>query len=158
MQIMKLVNGYFVRTRKSWTLMSQKWMMKSLKNFYGVKVPRSTLNYNLKILRKQGLIETVTRHCRDKVSGEFTPQVTLYKATSELKKFFSKFATYFKRCGWLPDIKAVQAGAIPVVGAATTKESCLVEIKKQANEDKRKDHDKPSSPETASSFFAQWGD
>jgi len=138
MQIMKLVNGYFVKTRKSWTLMSQKWMMERLREFYGVKVPRSTLNYNLRILRKQGLIDTVTRHHRDKATNKFVPSVTLYKATSKLKKFFSSVATYFKRCGWLPDIKTVQAGVVPVVGVATTKAGCIEEHLKRRTQDKRR--------------------
>lgn len=119
MAIMKLVHGYFAKTRKPWTLMSQAWMLEKLNEWHGLKISRSTLNYNLVILRKQGLIETVTRHKRDKQTGTFVCQVTLYRASKALKKFFSRLASYFKRCGWVPDIKALRAGVVPVVGAAT---------------------------------------
>jgi lipopolysaccharide biosynthesis glycosyltransferase len=118
--IMKLVNGYFCKTRKPWTLMSQVWILEKLDAWHGIKIARSTLNYNLKILREQGLIETVTRHKRDQVSGEFVCRVTLYKAAKKLRKFFARLATYFKRCSWIPDIKSLRQGAVPVVGAATT--------------------------------------
>lgn len=138
LKIMELVNGYFVKTGKPWTLMSQQWILKSLDQFYGVRIARSTLNYNLRILRKAGLIETVTRHIRDKESGTFIPRVTLYKATSKLKKFFGKVANYFKRCGWLPDIKAVRAGQVPVVGLATTKNDCITEHLKRTKRKKRR--------------------
>lgn len=121
LEIMKLVHGYFSKTRKPWTLMSQEWMLEHLRLWYGLKISRSTLNYNLAILREQGLIETVTRHKRDKQTGTFICRVTLYKACRKLSKFFSKLAGYFKRCGWVPNIKALAAGYVPVVGAATTK-------------------------------------
>lgn len=117
--IMKLVHGYFTKTRKPWTLMSQAWMLEKLNEWYGLRISRSTLNYNLSILRQRGLIDTVTRHKRDKQTGTFICQVTLYKASKKLKKFFGALAKYFKRCGWVPDIKSLRAGAVPVVGVAT---------------------------------------
>lgn len=120
MAIMKLVHGYFTRTRKPWTLMSQNWMLGKLNEWYGLKISRSTLNYNLAILRQQGLVDTITRHKRDPRTGHFICQVTLYKATKTLKKFFSALARYFQRCGWVPDIKSLAKGCQPVVGAATT--------------------------------------
>jgi len=123
MAIMKLVHGYFSKTRKPWTLMSQAWMLEKLAEWHDLRISRSTLNYNLKILREQGLIETVTRHKRDKQTGTFICQVTLYRASKSLKKFFSRLARYFQRCGWVPDIKAMRAGAVPVVGVATDGEA-----------------------------------
>ncbi len=137
MAIMQLVHGYFCKTRKPWTLMSQKWILEHLDKWYGIKIARSTLNYNLRILREQGLIDTVTRHKRDKRSGAFICQVTLYKASKRLKKFFSKLASYFKRCGWAPDIKRLEAGHIPAVGIATHKEAAFKEWVQQKRERRR---------------------
>jgi len=125
MAIMQLVHGYFCSTSKPWTLMSQKWILEKMSEWYGINIARSTLNYNLKILREQGLIVTVTRHKRDKKTGAFVCQVTLYKASKKLKKFFSNLAGYFKRCGWVPDIKRLEAGHLPVVGIATTREAAF---------------------------------
>lgn len=125
--IMKLVHGYFTSQRKYWTLMDQQWILARLEEWYGVKIARSTLNYNLRILRQQGIIETVTRHKRCKETGELMFRVTLYKATKKLKKFFSKLAGYFKRCKWVPDIKALEKGHVPVVGVATTREAAFNE-------------------------------
>jgi hypothetical protein len=126
LQIMKLVHAYFTKTRKPWTLMSQKWLLEHLEKWYGVKIARSTLNYNLRILRKEGLLDTVTRHRRDPATGEFVPRVTLYKASRKLKKWFSKLASYFKRCGWVPDVKTLGKGHVPAVGYATTKEQAFL--------------------------------
>jgi hypothetical protein len=119
-QILLLVHGYFRKTGKHWTLMSQSWMLEKLEEWYGYKIARSTLNYNLRILEEQGLISRRQRHIRCTRSGKFEPRVTLYKATAALKKFFAKLAGYFKRCGWVPDMKALRAGYRPVVGVATT--------------------------------------
>lgn len=122
--IMQLVHGYFCHQKhKPWTLMSQAWILEHLEKWYGYRISRSTLNYNLRILREQGLIVTVTRHMRCPKTRQFIPRVTLYKASSKLKKFFSKLASYFKRCKWVPNVKALAAGHLPVVGAATTKEA-----------------------------------
>ncbi|MHC1696872.1 MAG: winged-helix domain-containing protein [Geobacteraceae bacterium] len=119
-QILMLVHAYFRKTGKHWSLMSQTWILEKLEEWYGYKIARSTLNYNLRILEEQGLIDRRQRHIRCTKTGKFSPRVTLYKATSALKKFFSRLAGYFKRCGWVPDIKALRNGYRPAVGAATT--------------------------------------
>lgn len=114
--IMQLVHGYFARTRKPWTLMSQAWMLEKLEAWHGVRISRSTLNYNLAILERNGLVERVTRHKRDGRTGEFVPQVTLYKMTKALKRFFSRLAMYYERCDWVPDVRVLAAGIVPAVG------------------------------------------
>ncbi|HBA72233.1 MAG TPA: hypothetical protein DCZ63_08615 [Geobacter sp.] len=136
--IMKLVHGYFSRTRKGWTLMDQRWMLEKLREWYGVKIPRSTLCYNLKILREQGIVSTVTRHCRDPKTGEFIPKITLYKMTKKLKRYFSKQATYFKRCGWVPSMQQLKAGVLPVVGTVTSREEALREYQRLKKEQARR--------------------
>jgi hypothetical protein len=129
--IMQLVHGYFCSTRKPWTLMSQKWILEQLEAWYGLRIARSTLNYNLRLLREEGIIETVTRHKRDPISGEFVCQVTLYKATKALKKYFGGLARYFKRCKWVPDVKALWAGHQPVVGRCDTPDKAYAEAVSQ---------------------------
>lgn len=132
---MELVSGYFTRTRKGHTLMSQAWILEQLAGpWHKLKIARSTLNYNLKILRREGLIETVTRHKRDPKTGHFTCQVTLYKMTKKLRKFLYKTAGWFKRIGWVPDLKALKNGYQPVVGAATTAEDVVKSIRQQRRE------------------------
>lgn len=128
LRIMKLLHGYFARTGKSYTLMSQKWMMERLAEFYGKRIPRSTLNYNLALLRSRGLVDSVKRHKKDPKTGQFVPQVTLYRVSSELRRWFSGLAGYFKRCGWKPTHKALAAGHVPVVGAIVTREEALAEV------------------------------
>lgn len=128
--IMQLVNGYFSKTRKGHTLMDQKWILKHLAAWHGVEIARSTLCYNLKILREEGLIETVKRHGRDLKTGEFVCRVTLYKSTAKMKRFFSRLASYFKRCAWVPSFRALKAGYVPVVGKTTSKEEVFREYKR----------------------------
>ena len=123
--IMQLIHGYFSATGKPWSLIDQQWILEHLEKWHGVRIARSTLNYNLKILREQGVIETITRHKRDKHTGHFVCQVTLYKATRALKRFFGKLASYFKRCRWVPDIKTMEKGHVPAVGRATSKEAAF---------------------------------
>lgn len=136
---MELVSGYFTRTRKGHTLMSQAWILEQLSGpWHKLKIARSTLNYNLKILRQQGLIETVTRHKRDPKTGHFLCQVTLYKMTPKLRKFLYKMAGWFKRIGWVPDWKALKNGYVPVVGAATSPEEAIRSIRQQRRERERK--------------------
>lgn len=136
---MELVSGYFTRTRKGHTLMSQAWILEQLAGpWHKLKIARSTLNYNLKILRQQGLIETVTRHKRDPKTGHFVCQVTLYKMTKKLRKFLYKMAGWFKRIGWVPDWKALKNGYVPVVGAATSPEDAIRSIRQQRRERERK--------------------
>lgn len=120
MAIMMLVHGYFTKTRKAHTLMSQAWMLEHLQRWHGLKISRSTLNYNLAILRRQGMIDTVTRHKRER-NGEFVCQVTLYKMTKGLRRFFGSLALYFRRCDWVPPLKALAAGIVPAVGAVQSR-------------------------------------
>jgi DNA-binding transcriptional ArsR family regulator len=132
--IMKLVHGYFSKTKKSWTLMDQMWMLDKLAKWHHIKIARSTLSYNLKILREQGILETVTRHQRDPQTGAFVCRITLYKMTGKLKRYFSNIAAYFARCGWIPSVKQLKAGILPVLGTATSREEALREyllIKKE---------------------------
>jgi hypothetical protein len=128
---MELVHGYFCYTGKPWTLMSQAWILEQLETWHGLKIARSTLNYNLRILREEGLISTVTRHKRDRITGEFICQLTLYKPTKALKKFFAGVARYFKKCRWVPDIKSQWAGHQPVVGRADTPDKAYAEYVSQ---------------------------
>jgi repressor of nif and glnA expression len=111
--------------------MSQAWMLEKLEEWYGYTIHRSTLNYNLRILEEQGLIIRQARHIRCRKTGEFVPQVTLYKISAALKKHFAKLASYFKRCGWVPDIKALRAGYLPVVGKVTTRKDVFEEYVRQ---------------------------
>jgi len=119
--IMEMIHGYFTRTRKHWSLISQEWLLDRMSEWKGYTISRSALNYNLRILRKQGLIETVTRHKRDPVTGQFLCQVTLYKMAKKLRQFFFRIASYFKRIGWVPELKTLKSGYVPAVGAATTR-------------------------------------
>src|SRR6266702_6542802 len=120
--IMQLVHGYLTKTGKGWTLMDQKWMLEKLAEWYDVRITRRALGYNLAILRKEGIIETEKRHKRDPKTGDFIPRVTLYKMTKKLKKVFARLAGYFKRCGWVPTIRQLAMGFVPVVGSATSRE------------------------------------
>lgn len=136
--IMKLVHGYFRRTGKPWAYIDQRWLLDKLEAWYGVKIARSTLNYNLRILRKAGIFETMTRHHRDPHTGEFIPRVTMYKPTPALRRWFAKLANYFKRCGWTPSVPALAAGHMAVVGAATTRHDAWLELNRQKKKRKRR--------------------
>ncbi|HEY6872769.1 MAG TPA: hypothetical protein VI298_08600 [Geobacteraceae bacterium] len=133
--IMQLVFSYLTHKRKGWTLMDQQWMLEKLEEWYGRRISRSALNYNLAILREQGIIETVTRHKRDPRTREFVCQVTLYKLTKKLKRFFSGLANWFKRCGWVPTIKQLRMGFVPAVGAATSREEVFREYQRRRKEE-----------------------
>jgi hypothetical protein len=137
--IMQLVHGYFTKTKKSWTLMDQAWILDKLYKWHKIKIARSTLCYNLRILRQKGLLSTVTRHQRDPKTREFVCRVTLYKMTSKLKRFFNKIAAYYSRCGWVPSMRQLKSGVLPVLGAATTRESALREYLLLKREMKRKE-------------------
>lgn len=140
--IMKLIHGYLTKTHKPWNLIDQKWMLTHLAKWYGVEISRSALIYNLAILRKQGIIESICRHRRDPQTGEFICEKTLYKMTRKLKSFFNKLAAYFQRCDWVPSFAQLQAGMVPVVGAATTPEevhkACLEERRRRKKLQKRR--------------------
>ena len=141
--IMKLIHGYFSKTKKPWNLIDQKWILDKLEKWHGLKISRSTLNYNLKILRGEKIIETVTRHRRDPKTGAFKCEVTLYKRTSRLKSFFNKLAKYFERCDWVPSVKRLAFGMIPVVGKVQDKAGALKEMlderrRKQARPGRKK--------------------
>lgn len=128
LKIMELIHGYFKQTGKPWAYIDQAWMLEKLEQWHGVKMARSTLNYNLKLLRDNGFIETTARHYRDPATNKFVCRVSLYKITKKLRQFFYKVATYFKRIGWVPSVKALKAGFIPVVGKVTTRHEAFTEI------------------------------
>ncbi len=140
--IMKLVHGYMKKYKKQWNIMDQKWILKSLKDFYGLTLSRSALNYNLAILRAEGIIETVKRHKRDEVTGAFVCRPTLYRMTTKLKKFFNDLAVYFKRCGWTPSQKQMAMGIVGTVGAVTSRDAAqravLDERKRRAVQARRR--------------------
>lgn len=138
MAIMQLVHGYFSKTKKSWTLMDQKWILDKLYKWHKVKIARSTLCYNLRILRRQGMLDTVSRHRRDPKTGEFVCRITLYKMTGKLKRFFSQLASYYSRCGWIPSVRQLKAGVLPVIGTAISKEAALREYQQLVKELKKK--------------------
>jgi hypothetical protein len=118
--ILELIHGYFKRTKKPWAYIDQVWIMEKLQQWRGVKVSRSTLNYNLRRLEDEGFLIRTSRHYTDPHTGRFTPRVTMYKITKKLKSFFFQAAEYFKRCGWVPSLKALKAGYLAAVGMATT--------------------------------------
>lgn len=128
--IMMLLHGYFKRTGKPWAYIDQQWMLNKLLIWHKVKMARSTLNYNLKILRENGMIETTTRHHIDPKTNQFVCRVTLYKITKKLRSFFYKIAEYFKRIGWTPSLKALKAGHMPAVGRIETREEAFYEVKR----------------------------
>ena len=122
--IMKLVHGYFSFTKKTHNLISQDWLLEKLKEWHSIDISRSALNYNLAILRKEGMIETVCRHKRNPQDGSFVMQVTLYKMTAALKKFFSRLAAYFRRCKWVPSLRELKTRVGQAVGSVTNPEEC----------------------------------
>jgi len=97
--ILYLVHGYLTKKHKGWSLISQAWILETLDSWYKIKISRSTLNYNLAILRAEGLIETLKRHKRGD-NGELICRVTLYKVTKQMRSFFFKVSRYFKNIGW----------------------------------------------------------
>jgi len=97
--ILYLVHGYLTKKHKGWSLISQAWMLDTLADWYKIKISRSTLNYNLALLRTAGLIETQKRHKRGD-NGELICRVTLYKLTKKMRSFFYKVSRYFHNIGW----------------------------------------------------------
>lgn len=89
--IARLMHGYFSRKKMHYAIIDQAWMMNSLKEWYGVKISRSVLSYNLKLLRKKGLIRSVKRHKRG-VNGSFVPRPSLYFLCDPLVRFFEGVA------------------------------------------------------------------
>lgn len=131
MQLMQLIHGYFRATGKGWAHISQAWLMEKLEQWRGQKCPSSTLNYNLAILEREGFIERQRRHIRDKATGHLVFRPSMYRITSKMRKFFSKLATYFKRCGWTPTLQQLGHGHVAVVGTVTTREEALHEYRRQ---------------------------
>lgn len=125
-EIMKLVMFHFCdrrrKNKKEWNLISQEWILDKLNEWHKLDISRSTLCYNLAILRKEQMIDTTCRHKRDEKTGKMLFRVTLYRPTPRLKRFFGGLAFDYKRSGWVPNIRQLQAGIVPVVGEATTKE------------------------------------
>ena len=136
--LMKLIHGYFSFTKKSHNLVSQAWLLEKLKEWHHVDISRSTLNYNLAILRKEGLIETVSRHKQDAQSGEYKMQVTLYIMTPKLKSYFSQLAAYFRRCKWVPSVRELRNRRVQPVGAATTQETADREYRAEMARQKKR--------------------
>ena len=97
--ILYLVHGYLTKKHKGWSLISQAWILETLDAWYKIKISRSTLNYNLALLRTAGLIETQKRHKRGD-NGELVCRVTLYKLTKKMRSFFYKVSRYFHNIGW----------------------------------------------------------
>ena len=121
LSILRLLHAYFMFKKMKWAYIDQKWMMDKMLKWYGYKVPRDTLSKNLAKLRRLGYIDSEQRHIRGS-NGEFVPRVSLHRFTSRLKELFSKFANYFKRCGWNPSRKAFDAGVTsPVAGTPVKK-------------------------------------
>jgi len=105
-QICQLIGGYFIKTKKEWHLIDQRWMLARLAEWYGHKMQRSVLCYNLKQLEAAGYINRVTRHRRNPETGAFEPRVTLYKMTFKLRAFILRIASYMRGIGWKNHITA----------------------------------------------------
>lgn len=106
LEICKIIHGYLTKTGKQWALIDQQWMLRCLDDWYGHKIERSVLCYNLKHLVAAGYLNRVTRHRRNPETGKFEPRVTLYKMTMKLRAVFLRFATYFRGIGWRNHITA----------------------------------------------------
>lgn len=120
-KVLRLIFGYFKRTGKPWAYLDQQWMLDKIEDWHGVKMARSTLNYNLRKLEDAGYLVRTSRHIKD-ANGKFFPRVTMYKITKKLRTLFYRVAEFFKRIGWTPSLKQLKAGWVPVVGKVTTKE------------------------------------
>lgn len=105
-EICKLIGGYFIKTRKEHSLIDQRWMLRCLADWYGHRIERSVLCYNLKQLVAAGYLNRVTRHRRNPETGAFEPRVTLYKMTLKLKAFVLRLAAYMRGIGWKNHITA----------------------------------------------------
>jgi hypothetical protein len=120
LSILRLLHAYFQFKKVKWAYIDQKWMMEKMEKWYGYKVPRDTLSKNLAKLRRLGYIDSEKRHIRGS-NGEFVPRVSLHRFTYKLKELFSKFANYFKRCGWNASRKAYDEGKKePCTGSSLT--------------------------------------
>lgn len=104
--ICTLIGGYFIKTGKSYNLIDQEWMLGRLAEWYGHKIARSTLCYNLRALVADGYLKRVTRHRRNPKTGQFEPRVTLYVMTLQLRAFFLRIAARMRSIGWLNHITA----------------------------------------------------
>lgn len=134
-RIMKQLHGYFRATGKAWAHISQAWLMQSVDKYEHQPIPRSTLNYNLRILEAEGFIVRQKRHMRDKKSGQLIFRVSMYKITKRLRQFFAKLAKYYKNCGWTPTVKQMEHGHVAAVGTATTREAAFMAFLSQRRRD-----------------------
>ena len=131
LRIMKQLHGYFSATKKGWAHISQAWLMEQLEKYEKQTVPSSTLNYNLRILEDHGFIQRQKRHIRDNATGQIIFRPSMYKITSKLRKFFSKLAGYFKRCGWTPTLRQLGNGFTAAVGLVTNRKEAFDEYRRQ---------------------------
>ena len=97
--ILSLIHGYLTKKKRTWSLISQSWMLEKLEEWYGIRISRACLSYNLALLRQYGLLESIKRHQRGP-TGALECRVTLYKLTKAMRKYFYKAASYFYNIGW----------------------------------------------------------
>jgi DNA-binding HxlR family transcriptional regulator len=136
-RIMKQLHFYFTKTKKGWAHISQAWLIEQLEKFEHQKVPKSTLNYNLRILEEDGFIQRQKRHMRDKVTGELIFRPSMYRITSKLRTFFASLAKSFERGGWTPSFRQLAQGFTSVLGACFTREAAFHEYRSQRFERER---------------------
>lgn len=106
--ICTLIGGYFIKTKKSYSLIDQEWMLDKLSAWFGHAISRSVLCYNLKALVADGYLKRITRHRTNPVTKQFEPRVTLYIMTWRLKAFFLRIAAHMRNIGWLNHITAAK--------------------------------------------------
>ena len=99
-KILQLIGGYLIKTQKSWALIDQKWMLRSMAKWYGVNKARSVLCYNIKVLIAEGYLDRTTRHRTNPETGKFEPRPSLYKMTWKLKGYILSLAAYMRGIGW----------------------------------------------------------
>lgn len=109
--IAQMIHGYLRATKQEGSLIDQDWMLDRLENWYGVKIARSVLCYNLRLLVDGGYLTRLTRHRRHPKTGQFEPRVTYYRMTLKLKALFARIAAYFRSIGWQDIITASRKAA-----------------------------------------------
>jgi hypothetical protein len=94
--IMKTLFYVMEKGKKRWTIMSQHIMLTRIREIYNITMSRSCLCRRLAKLRDFGYIESETRHRREKGTGLFIPDKTIFFITEKLKKYISKIFNFFK--------------------------------------------------------------